>query len=436
VILRNLAIVVFLLALALYLELRHDTENYASRCDLVDSGAEDKSEAAIARLTLTGYRSVRSRRTTVVALREDTDPGRVLGNVCEQRWYIAKLIEALEASGASEVVVDKFFGPSSCAQDDAGTAALLSALQKSKVPVIVGRATHTPKSGDPRSSCLILSESLDFGDKIGVDGRLTEIPAVVAGLTRLNADVRKIPMNWSCYASDAEFSSGATPTDTRVGTLSWVAASSFDTGLKSEPRLLQLREEGFHPFTSFIDPASMSRASALSVLCRSSVKDEVASRYKINCAQYPPGDAQFGGRIAVIGEDVEGSDQHNLFGGNVSGVYLQANYIESLLDDRFLKPLDTFWDYFGLLLWLTFLYLIFWVQPEIALSISIVVALLIRFLLTQLLLYKGLYPQITVLDIGLAALILKYVDSRGHLSIHELKERFRSEHPAPHRKRR
>jgi hypothetical protein len=199
---------------------------------------------------------------------------------------------------------------------------------------------------------------------------------------------------------------------------------------------VQIREEGLHPFTSFIDPASMSHANALNILCHSSTKDEVASRYKIDCAQYPPTEAQIGGQIIVIGEDVAGYDQHNLFGSSVSGVYLQANYIESLLDDRFLKPVDATWNYSGLCLWLTFLYLVFWVQPEVALLISIVLALLIRFLLTQLLLYKGLYPQITVLDLGLAALLLKYVDSRGHLSIHALKERLVTDRSSHHQKRR
>jgi hypothetical protein len=423
------AAIAVLLGIAVYMESPRRNEPGASRCELVDAEGADKSEAAYAQLAVSGYRDVRSRRVTVVAFRDDTDPPGIF-DWCEQRWYVAKLVEEFAAAGAAEIVIDKFFGPDTCPRDDTRTIDLISAVQRSTVPVIVGRATHAAKknTGD---SCLILSDSLNFGHKLDANGNRTNQPAVDEGLTRLNSDIRKIPLNWSCYSSDAAFAAGEEPTDDRVGTLSWVAASQADVGLKNEPRLSRFREEGQHPFTSLIDPDALSRIDALSFLCASSAKEEVASRYGVNCAQHPLRDVQIRGRIIMIGEDFpEHDDQHTLFGHQVSGVYLQANYIESLLDDRPMKSLSASWNFAIFVLWLVFLYLIFWIQPEIALVISLMAAFLMRYLLTQLVIFSGLYPHLWVQHLGLAVLLLKYIDSRGHLLVDKVKE-VRAHHPLP-----
>src|ERR1039457_676757 len=316
---RNVATVVVLLLLAVYLETPNTTKPSINRCELVEAGTADKSEAAYARLATSGYRDVRSRWVTVVPLQDETDPARIIGSVCEQRWYLAKLVEAIAAFGPTEIVIDKFFGKDACEDGDLGTADLISAVQRSSVPIVIGRATHPPKS-DSKNSCLILSESLDFGNKVDVNGQTENLPAVESGLTRLNSDIRKIPMSWSCYSSDAAFKAGEVPTDATVGTLSWVAASMADVGLKNEARLSRFRVEGRHPLTSFIEPEVLSRVDALSILCASTARNEVASRYKVSCAQHPLGPIQIRGRIIVIGEDVPWTDQHMLFGRLVSGV--------------------------------------------------------------------------------------------------------------------
>jgi CHASE2 domain len=423
-------IVAGFLLVAIYLESSHQNKHSTNKCEFREAGAADESEADSAQLAIAGYRDLRSRRVTVVTLREGIDPDRVF-SICEQRWYIAKLIEALVADGATEIVIDKFYGPRSCATDDLGTINFLSAVQHSPIPVVVGRQTHAPKSGLP-NSCLILNDSLDFGNKVDANGKSTTQPALVQGITRLDTDIRKIPLTWSCYSSDSAFAAGEQPTETNLGTLSWVAASVADSGLMTEPRLVKFRTEGQHPFTSFIDLNAMASADALAVLCASSAKEEIASRYHADCAMYPLGETQIKGRIVVIGEDVSGQDQHVLFGHSVPGVYLQANYIESLLDDRPMQSLSSAWNLTIFVSWLIFIYLIFWfVQPEIALVLSLVVVVVARFLVTQFT-FHGLYPHLWVQDLGLALLVIKYIDSRGHSLIHHLKgDRAQHNPPAP-----
>ncbi|KAA6459744.1 CHASE2 domain-containing protein [Acidobacteria bacterium AB60] len=423
VVARNVGIVVVLLVVGLYLESREDTKPASNSCELVEAQPSGASEEHIAHLALTGYRDLRSRRVTVLTLSDEKDPGTVMANLCEQRWYVAKLIDALSAMGASEIVIDKHFSPRACGPGDAGTAALVASVQHTTVPVVVGRSTHPPHGTDTSGSCLVLGDSLDFGYKVDSMGNPTKNPAALYGLTRLNSDIEKIPLGWSCYASDQAFDAGQAPTDKRVDSLSWMAAAAVDSGLRNEPRIVALQKEGHHPYTSFIDAKTMSHVDGLSVLCNSSQRGEVAARYQVDCPAHPAPEADLHGQIVVVGEDVQDRDPHTLFGANVAGVYLQANYIESLLDDRFMKAIDGSWNYIGLIAWLVCLYLIFWIQPEVALGVSVAAIVVLRYAFIEIATYRGYYPRLTILDLGAVAPVLKYIEARGHLAMHALMER-------------
>lgn len=105
---------------------------------------------------------------------------------------------------------------------------------------------------------------------------------------------------------------------------------------------------------------------------------------------------------------------------------MQANYIDSLLDGRYLKPLGHAWDYTLFAAWLVFVYLIFWrfeKQPETALLISLLAGLVARYLITQLVLREGLYPELWVHTLGSVALFLRYLDSRAGTIFEKLKRR-------------
>lgn len=223
---------VILLAVAVYLEVREPHHSTEDKCRLLERTDNEGSAATYAESVANGYRNVRSRRVTVIFLREDSDPASVLNNVCEQREYISGLIRQLITTGASAIVIDKFFSDRSCMEGDRGTTDLLTAIQESTIPVIVGMATHSPES-DPRNSCLILNGSLDFGNKRMTPGR-SPVPAVSFGITRLNSDPRKVPLNWFVYANDGAFKSGADPSEAHWGTLSFVAASLMDNRLKDD----------------------------------------------------------------------------------------------------------------------------------------------------------------------------------------------------------
>jgi serine/threonine protein kinase len=418
----SLAMVAVGVIVALYLEVPREHKPVTNKCELLERGDVEGSAAAYAQIAASGYRNVRSRRVTLIPLRENADPAGILNNVCEQRGYIARLVPQLAAAGATAIVFDKFFGSDFCDKDDKGTSELISAVQSSSTPVVVGIGSHAPKT-DPRSACLIASRSLEFGSKRDTNGNPTNQPAVSSGLIRLNSDVRRIPLNWFSYRDDEAFKAGQEPTDASRGTLSWVVATLVDHSLKNESALVRLRAAEEHPFTSFIDPDALSRVDALSILCASPTKREIESHYQVDCAKHPAGEAEIRGRVIVIGEDVAGRDRHTLFGNDVPGVYLQANYIESLLDGRYLRSVGAGWNFVIFASWLVFLYLVFRIQPEAALLVALLVGFLARYLLIQLVISKGLYPEIWVQELGAFALALNYVGSRGHRIVQAVAER-------------
>ena len=406
----NVILLLVLLAFAVYLEKPRAQPTAEQKCTLVENADADESGAAYTKLLSSGYREVRSRRITLAPLGETTAPAIVLNNVCEQRWYLARFVQRLSDAGAAVIVIDKFFAPDSCPKGDKGTSDLLRAIQISAAPVVVGAATHPPATYSDKS-CLILSPSLDFGTKPRPLGE----PAVYFGLTRLNADPRKIPINWYVFKSDQEWKANDEPADDYVGTLSYAAAALIDPGLGSDSQLRVMRENGRHPFTSFIDWSSMPRISAVDLLCAGPDKAEIASRYSITCADHPWNGPVIRGQVIVVGDDIEGRDRHMLFGDDVPGVYLQANYIESLLDGRYVRPFNTAWSFWLLVAWLVMLFLLFWlVQPELALLICAVILCCAWYVSAQLVVWRGIYVGAPLQTLGFFALLAKYVDARGH----------------------
>ena len=313
----SLALVGLGAIVAIFLEIpRHDNLT-SNKCELVEHSGEPGSNAAYAQVVASEYCKAGCRRVTMVVLADGVDPARVLNNVCEQRSYIASLIPKLNAAGASVIVIDKFFAPESCEPGDKGTSELISAVQNSSTPIVIGLGSHAP-NGDPRNVCLIGSRSLAFGNKHNTQGTITSLPAASFGLIRLNSDIRRIPLSWFSYRDDVAFKDGDEPTDMERETLSWVAATRMDPTLSNDAVLTRLRTSHSHPFTSFINPNNLPRLSALDILCSSSAKQEVESRFHIGCAAHTPSHATIRGRVAVIGEDVAGRDRHTLFGDDVA----------------------------------------------------------------------------------------------------------------------
>lgn len=404
----NLVCLLLFIGAAIYLEMPRSPKLNENQCELIEREGTDESARSKDKMAAMGYREIRSRRVTMITLDAATTPASAAQNVCEQRWLVAQAIRQLDAARAEVVVLDKGYDPTACPKTSEGTIALLSAAQEVAAKIVVAAATHVPPV-DPKGCCLILNPSLDFGDKRNGSGK-----AVVLGLTRLNADIRKIPLDWSVYSGDAAFSAHQDPTND-YQTLSYQAATFEDPHIAEEVTLKRLKDSGTHPLTIFIAPDKFEHGSAVALLCSGSYKAALESRYGLHCQDIPAFGAELAGRVVILGDDYPGRDQWQLLGRQVPGVYLQANYIESLLDGRYQKPLSSSWNITILIVWLFLLYFLFWViQPEIALIVCAIVGAITWYLFLQILLLKGVYPDLWIQPLGIAALLLKYIDARGH----------------------
>ena len=227
---------------------------------------------------------------------------------------MAALVRRISASMPSVIVIDKFFGTVECADDI--NPALIAAISdvSAKVPVVVGRVVM--EGG-------YLKPSL-FG----------ELPGLHDSIVNIDRDPRKLPLEWLVFPTmaDMERSEGLSWRET----LALTAAKSYEHErfLERHPRLAQiLKSPTMHPYISFLDMDQFRQFRFLAsyVLCGHEVKfgEDVTA-----CPASSQALAALSGKIVLIG-DVTNEDEHLSVVGPIPGTYMQANFIEALLDDRY-----------------------------------------------------------------------------------------------------
>jgi class 3 adenylate cyclase/CHASE2 domain-containing sensor protein len=256
------------------------------------------------------------RYTVVVEIDPERDPGSVgLHNLCGQRKMMAALVRRIAAGMPSVIAIDKFFGTSACPGDV--NADLIRAFSEvsAKLPLVVGQRI---------SDGIYLEASL-------VDG----MPNLQQAIVNIDQDSRKLPLAWQVYPSKSDM-------DRRNGldwrdTLSLKVAEAYERGNfpTRHPRLAKLRNPPpQHPYISFLnmDQFQQFRFPAGYILCGREVKQgEDATA----CPAVPQALSPLSGKIVLIGEISKEEDEWSTVVGRISGSYLQANFIEALLDDRY-----------------------------------------------------------------------------------------------------
>jgi hypothetical protein len=120
------------------------------------------------------YPAPRNATVSLVTLQSGSEPHDIFGtdsvHICQQRFFVARLIKRLQDLGAKSIVVDKFFGAHTCdgiTADQNGTIELLSAVNDTKIPIALGlhttNVTGLPAQYREIRSCLILADGLRFG---------------------------------------------------------------------------------------------------------------------------------------------------------------------------------------------------------------------------------------------------------------------------------
>lgn len=289
------------------------------------------ARSAYLRASTFGYRKPSAKFTALMLLDDDPsshhDPARVAYNACPRRLYLAKLTNALAAQLPSVIVFDFVFEAICPAEDEVLAASIREAAQH--IPVVMGQDSEPAKvirSLQPSR----VAPGIDDGDIVPKKPNIViELPKVKYGLVMLIADNRHVPVRWTT-ANSAPGSDRLTQHHVQDG-LALSAATAHQQSVLENPTLIQSMKDGKTPLTSFI--AEFPQQNGLDLLC----KDQDPARWE-DCKPTQDLASIFKGHIAVIGFDKNAShmDMHASVLGLAPGVILQANYIESLLDGRFL----------------------------------------------------------------------------------------------------
>ena len=347
------------------------------------------------------------RFAAVVVLEPSRDPS--LLNICKQRAFLAALLGAVAKLSPTLIVIDKYFGATSCPLEGSSTIALQTTIREvgRSIPIVVGRrvdvgkrtGTHGPE-GWPR-----LLPALPLAQ----DAKIHE------GIVNVDQDTRRLPLGWTVQTDDG-----------RVvwrRTLALEAAQIHDpTLLDKSPRLARLIRDHQHPYIGFLSLHALETYATFTTDDIFCARPEERHRVKAGCPATAPRDTGYlSGRIALIGEYNMDLDSHFSVVGEVPGYILQANYVEALLDGRYFRAVDGWVNYVaGFLIYLAFHWVLIthhhalqvsagWRVPLVllqALGWSIAVIVVTIGLLYLIVVHAGWYVNPSA--IGMLALVIKF----------------------------
>ena len=339
-------------------------------------------------------------KVLVMPLTSGSDPGDVPANAvenpCDGRRFMAGIVNRLDAYAPAVIAIDRFYDdddrcPESTGANDALRVALSSAQAYAQIPIPAvlvgldsGKATEQ-QATTTGGNCLIDKKPLDLSAKAIPAARVRR--PIHLGLVRMNEDVLRIPLRWWLTAGPAEDRSAAgfalagyaldsgplTPDDLH-NLDSGVPLSPYPIGLK------RLLNTDAHPYAFF--PRSLPKqVSPIDLFCADAQGQDFLRRFLLGIhePQSPiPSTAghpeqaycrsakpfpNLGGKVVVIGVREEDVDTHPFPGGQQFGVDLQADYIEALLDNAYIKTAPGWLDW-GLTVVLCILLLGREVMPE------------------------------------------------------------------------
>jgi hypothetical protein len=368
-------------------------------------------------------RGVRAAGSPRVAIVQIVQPD-LLEDVCASRAFLTRLVPDLAMLGAQVVMIDKYYSRSSC-DNEAINMPFQSALESSSIPVVVGEPSDALPAGTNAAGCLAKAPD-GMGFRPGT--------SVLQGLTRLNADTLKIPIRWPIF--DATKTPSTQLAAAQGDTLSFVAAQAADPGIETRGMLPKFISSAVDPYTTFIDLPTISEMTAL---CSAEHDPVVINGKTIDCtkSRRPPRDLTADhqsllGKVVAVG-DISDDDMQNFPGGNKPGVYLQANYVESLLDQRFLTEVPIYLTLGVLLLFIIAVYCLYWAHgpdhkpyistPEKAGIASLIAfAALVVLSFQALLIWQYFTPLWALWGAGFF-LVFRYLEESGyHRSQHLLAE--------------
>jgi hypothetical protein len=404
-------------------------------CNLQEIDQGGFSGRLYAPITRWALRLTPTPAVAIVYIDSQTKPAEILTNTCAARVFLSRLIEDLNHLHANVIVIDKYYSADSCTETDKNKI-FRDATEKSTIPIVVGQPTHALAGASKTRGCLALSPAFEFDKKANVH----------YGLTRLNSDTLKLPLRWPVFQeSDKPGTPPAQiPENTGVGdSISLVAARQQDPNIETDASVQKLLAMHLHPYTTFLDDLGdlpnpdgkpgIHSTNAMTVLCSAEPVPHDAYGNPIDPASckgmvrpannLDNNNLELNGKIVVIG-DKSDADMQPFPGGDRSGVWLQANYIQSLLDRRFLREVPLGITLICLILFIFVVYCLFWYveNPERALFAGVAVLAVLIIVSLGILVSTSYFTPLWALWGGIVLVSFRYLETKAHhLSAH-LKE--------------
>lgn len=373
-----------------------------------------------------GFRKLRNNYVAVILI--DGKLKGIRDNLCLRRLFLAKLLDTMREKPPAVIALDMWFDPEACSDTDdpqQGTRALQRAVLdvSGRIPIVFGREAHNQSSvKETWPDQLSELKNRGFQENQLILGPTVKFEAPKSqdlswGLVELNRDTRKIPLSWEAYSS---LEAVGREQASAVETLPVAVLRAY----RPDPSILKdtenLEKQGKHPFSGFLKKEELLTFSAIDVICG-------AAKTRIDWRNCKPGDVdaqiltKLRHRVVVIGKDDPSTDQHETVVGTLPGAVMQANYIESLLDARFLKPVEGSLSLSVGLAWFGIIELIFrrWaLRPHLAVLYSILATVLVWVIVYDIaLLHWGFYlvlwpPSITVIFLRYLVLLSETIAGR------------------------
>ena len=287
----------------------------------------------------TGRTDGQAKNVALITLTEGNEPLSVMTNTCAARAFYTVLVPKLAKLGAKVIAIDQRYSKDSCIDETINGAfrnalendQLLGPPKKEGPPIVAGEATHRRPDSLDDADCLVETAPFDFNAKPG--GGLLHTPDNVHyGLTRLNDNSLKIPLQWSVFPDDRSAIDNPTAPKLVEG-FALVAAELADNTLIRTSAINRFNEDYEHPYASFA--RTVPTWTAMDVLCYGPDKVAQDAKWGVcdNIAHVP---FSLDGKVAVVGLHTD-AELRSFPGQDQYGVDLHAKYIEALLTKGYVR---------------------------------------------------------------------------------------------------
>jgi hypothetical protein len=271
----------------------------------------------------------RAGRVALVTITEGVEPLDVLNNTCANRRFISDLVPELDSLGAKVIAIDQSYSQGSCNEEPANDG-LREALEGAGKPVVVGERSHSRSDDVGDGDCLVEAKNFDFMRK-GNGSPVAKHDNVTFGLLKLNSDERKIPLFWWVFPDESSSEDNKLAPATKDG-FALAVAKLADQKIRADNKLQTFVNSNEHPYTNLI--GSFPTWSAMDVLCYGPHTIAASHPEWGSCASVAHQPFKLAGKVVVVGDHIESDIKH--VDGDRYGVDLHAEYIEALLDRRYL----------------------------------------------------------------------------------------------------